>query len=774
MKIRSLILTVALFAVVNPLIIAETPLPAAVDVDLGSGAKPYRYSLNEIFLPGEGIRAIESQASVTAIKEMLADVIVASKANAFLVLYPAGSTNPANRVILTDEILVEANSAAVSSLGSMAGVQSVEPVNFSSNHYKVTVTNPANTLEMAREIEARPGVSSAQPQIGQPVVKHAVPNDPLFNDQWHLQNTGQFSGAVAGVDVNVVGVWDSYQGQGQIIGIVDDGTDLTHLDLVTSIDRAVSYDFVENDNNPSPDVGDFHGTACAGIAAAAGNNAIGVSGVAPQAKISVIRLLSTQPSYITPVDFATVLNYQSARVPIKSCSFSYANPFVAVDSTIRGGFDNAIKTGRGGKGSIFVISAGNDAISNEDNANYDFLVNHPGTIAVGAIDDKGKKINYSEPGACLVVVAPSGGSSRPQITTTDVSGSPGYSSTDYTYDFNGTSASCPMVSGVVALMLEANPQATWNGIQDVLIRTARKIDPQDPDWTTNAAGLNFNHKYGAGLVDAEAAVAGIKARTSFPQQVSTSVQARGLPLTVPDFDATGITIPMNVNSNIKSLEHVVLKFSAVHEYRGELEVTLTSPSGTASKLLLNRSDTADAYTAWPFMTVRNWGENPNGRWTVKIADRVLADVGRVTGLTLEVYGLTQVPRSSPTGGGGVGNPNVKVAVLEPANRARSSSGSATFRGTAESPSGISRVEYQHLMFANIAEGANHGDPGLVNSGPSDQRVGGSVLDDWLPATGKESWRFTTHLQKGDNRVRIRAIDKDGEISFIKTVSVFVP
>lgn len=774
MKIRSLILAVVVLACGSSWSHAETPLPAVVDIQIGESSKAYRFSLNEIYFPAEGIRAVDVQPSVGALKDLLAEVIIASKSNAFLVLYPAaGGNDVSRRVILTDEIVIKANASAASAAGSSSGVQKVERLGFADDLYKVTVTNPANTLEVADELKKINGVDSTEVQLGRAVEKYAVPNDPLFPFQWHLFNYGQFPGSVAGIDLKVKNVWDNYKGQGVMIGVVDDGADLTHEDLVASIDRAVSFDFVQNDNDPSPAAGDFHGTACAGVAAASGFNGLGVSGVAPKADIAIIRLLNGQTSFTTPLQVASVLTYQSSKIDIKSFSFGYTDPFVSVSSTVLDAFENALNTGRGGKGTILVWAAGNSA-SFGDNANYEYRVNHRGTIAIGALDDKGKIASYSEPGACLIGVAPSGANGRPGITTTDITGSDGYSSDNYAPEFNGTSAACPMVAGVVALMLEAKPQASWNSIQDILIRTARKVDSANSDWITNGAGLNFNHRYGAGLIDAEAAIAGIKSRNSFPKQISTKIDVTGLPLVIPDGNSNGISIPITVNSNIKSLEHVVLKFSAIHSSRGNLDVTLVSPKGTSSKLALQRGDSEDNYDAWPFMTVRNWGEDPNGTWTLKVTDKIPADAGRVTGVTLELYGLSQAPAPLPGGqGGGQPGSAVKVAVSAPKNFAKMSPGQVTFRGTAEAPSGIEKIEFQHLMFATVSDG-DSGNPGSVSRGRGDGSLGEDLFGKWQTASGKEAWNFTTTLQKGENRVRVRAVDKDGSTSDLTTMRIMVP
>src|SRR5204863_5765312 len=127
-------------------------------------------------------------------------------------------------------------------------------------------------------------------------------------------------------------------------------------------------------------------------------------------------------------------------------------------------------------------------------------------FAIGAIDYHGLQASYSEPGACLVVSAP-GGDDNEWMTTTDLTGNNGYnqsgvvgelSDVNYTGTFGGTSASTPLVSGVIALVLQANTNLNYRDVKEILLRSATKVQPADPDWKTNSAGIAHNHKFGGG------------------------------------------------------------------------------------------------------------------------------------------------------------------------------------------------------------------------------------------------------------------------------------
>ncbi len=126
------------------------------------------------------------------------------------------------------------------------------------------------------------------PIIAEQKTLRFIPNDPMFPNQWHLQNTGQGGGTV-GADANIVSAWDNYLGDGVVLGIVDDGVTPLHQDLSPNYNAALSWDFNNNDPDPS---GGSHGTSVAGVAGAKGNNAVGVSGAAPNAQHAGLRLIA--------------------------------------------------------------------------------------------------------------------------------------------------------------------------------------------------------------------------------------------------------------------------------------------------------------------------------------------------------------------------------------------------------------------------------------------------------------------------------------------------
>jgi subtilisin family serine protease len=202
-------------------------------------------------------------------------------------------------------------------------------------------------------------VIEVEPQLARQQQRRAIPNDPFFSGQWHLNNTGQGGGEPA-IDVNVLNVWNNYRGAGVVIGIVDDGLEKSHPDLAPNYSAALSYDFNFNDPNPEPPPFSFddHGTACAGVAGARGNNGIGVSGAAFQATLSGLRLIS-RPS--SDADEAEAFHFQDQAIDIKSNSWGPSDNGKTLDRPgplTRAAFEDAVATGRGGLGTIIVWLVG--------------------------------------------------------------------------------------------------------------------------------------------------------------------------------------------------------------------------------------------------------------------------------------------------------------------------------------------------------------------------------------------------------------------------------
>jgi subtilisin-like proprotein convertase family protein len=574
-----------------------------------------------------------------------------------------GNAAKARRYLLTHKVLIAANDeAAARNAANIAGARRFDPT-IAPGMWMLTFANAREVLDAYPRLQSA-GIK-AQPQFKVPVFKKAASNDPLYPRQWHLKNTGQGAGS-ADVDVSVEPVWDAgIRGAGQVIAIVDDGLQLQHPDLAPNAmplggDFGSSFHWNFNatpqNNNPADlnrgEEPDSHGTNCAGVAAARGNNGIGVSGAAPEAKLIGLRLIVGD---IVDENAAAALNWRTNIVSVSSNSWGYDDDNSVTtsgpDPLARAALERAAAEGRNGRGTIFTVAGGNGGTPDYagfgpgvDESNYDGFANSPFTIAVGGNNDKGFH-NFAETGCNLVVTAPTGGEGNDQdITTTTLTGLgdiPGFA--DYTAGFNGTSSATPLVSGVIALMLNANPSLGWRDVQEILIRSSRKIDNGDVSWQTNGAGLpfRFSNRYGAGMANAQAAVDLSKTWSNLPPQITVTRESGGAPIPIPDNSEFGAQRSFDFSGTNLRVEQVQFTVDVSHPYRGDLEFVLTAPSGMQS--VVNRrsnDDTSDLQ--WTFLSVQHWGEQSNGTWTVKARDRAAQDIGAFNFASLRIFGAAPV------------------------------------------------------------------------------------------------------------------------------------
>jgi len=496
-----------------------------------------------------------------------------------------------------------------------------------------TASQKFTTMILEGEIEA------AYPLIENEMHPRWVPNDPKFSDQWHLQNTGQ-TGGVSGEDVNITGAWNTYKGSGIVIGIVDDGLDWNHPDLDNYYESSLDYDYCSNDGDPTPEPTSSkpraHGTAAAGVAAGVGNNNIGISGSAPRAGLAGLQLISCST---TDTRESSALSHERQNIDIYSNSWGPSDD----GETLQGpgplmlaAMENDVQIGRNGLGNIITWAAGN-GLDDDDNSNYDGYANLRYTIAVTAVTHNGVQSYYAEPGANILVAAPSNGDGE-AITTTDIEGSEGYTTGDYTNTYGGTSSATPLVSGVIALMLEANSNLTWRDVQHILVHSSRQNDALDSSWGTNGANHDVSHKYGFGVIDAGAAVAlaenwsNVDVETSFSSGTLTCTQCN-----IPDNSPNYVSVNTTVTEPIL-VENVDVIVDITHEFRGDLEIILTSPSGTQSVLSEKHDDDGNDFSDWRFSTVHNWDEDSRGEWTLTVEDQGNNDVGTLDTWELVVYG----------------------------------------------------------------------------------------------------------------------------------------
>ena len=573
------------------------------------------------------------------------------------VLYPAGEPRSnGRRRIITRRVSAKVSPGTdIGALATQVQAVSVETMAFDGS-LAVFHSGESSGLALAARLREHPEVLRAEVILGRYLTPKVQPNDPLLPRQWTLKNTGQ-SGGTPGADANVFPVWESGRhGEDVVISIVDDGVESAHPDLTNRIVPQAGYDYRDQDPQPEPEgangidaegkpAADSHGTAVAGVAAASGNNGIGVAGAAYAARLVPIRLIGGNAG---DDQEAKAMAHRLDLVYISNNSWGAdddGKTITAPGPLMKAALDTALSQGRGGLGTIFVWSAGNGG-NEQDNANNDGYANHPGTIAVGALNDLGHRADYSEPGACLIVSAPSGNdkSRLPGSFTTDLLGERGYNRADvesdiaeidYTSTFNGTSSAAPLVSGVVALMLQANPKLGWRDVQEVLIRSAAMAQPENPGWLTNSAKIRFNHEFGAGRVDASAAVQLASGWQNLGARRSAVVMkaTKDLP-PIPD---EGVFEGNLLVTDELRVEQVTLNLTLTHPSRGELAIDLISPVGTISHLFVPHGDT-NQNIAHRFTSVFHWGESARGDWKLRIRDTVGRNAGQVSDYRLEVFG----------------------------------------------------------------------------------------------------------------------------------------
>jgi len=570
--------------------------------------------------------------------------------------------DPGARMALTGEVIVRlrpgGGPAKARGLASAEGLARPQTVGAVRRAWLARAPSALASLGAANDLAAEPGVEFAVPNWYHARAARAVPDDTLFPNQWHLQNSGQ-GGGTAGADVDIVTAWDTAKGHysaadpqsdNQVVGIVDDAVQIAHPDLSPNIVTGVSWDYVDNDGDPSPGSGEDHGTACAGVAAARGFNGLGVCGAAPEAGLVGFRVLGAD----TDDTEAAALRRSEGIVDIRSNSWGpYDDRHLEGPGPLAAAaLADGAASGRGGQGTVFVWAGGN-GLEEGDNSNYDGYANSRFVVAVGACDNFGRQSFYSEPGANLAVCAPSSGGSL-DITTTDRTGSAGYSGGDYTSSFGGTSSASPLVAGIAALVLQVRPDLTWRDVRAILMTTAEKNDATDADWELNGAGYHVDHKYGFGRVDAQAAVTAAATWTSFgPEVVAQAGADPGV--TIPDGDTAGVTSQVTISQNI-SVEYVEVYFTASHTWWPDLQVELASPeapSGVVSVLAqaTATSPLGDGFSNWRFGTTRCFGEQSQGTWTLRVSDRFGGITGTFDSWTLKVYGHDAGPwvdRTAPT------------------------------------------------------------------------------------------------------------------------------
>lgn len=467
-----------------------------------------------------------------------------------------------------------------------------------------------------------------------------VPRDPLYAEQWHFGLIG-----------NIEAIWRDYDGTGVVIGLNDDRPELLHPDLDGNIDSALGLSF----DDFGSDV-DAHGTAVAGIIAAEANDQGGV-GVAPGARLGWLSYYyeGYDASLARTVDF-DIVNNSWGFFPGFATSDDLSDP-----NSVASGIDSLLRfaseTGRSGLGSISVHAAGNDNF----NAIGEWFSGTRFTISVAATESDGFAAYYSSYGSSVLLTAPSA------AVTTDGGGAGGYGPEDYIFDFGGTSGSAPVVTGVVALMLEAAPGLGWRDVKTILALSAAQTgsapdatapaETEDGLWQVlgngnwNGGGQLYHVNYGYGMVDAFAAVRMAEAWLTMTGGAATSANETVISTAAPLDSPLPIAPPMQAVPQVTRIaievtedvliETVYLSLRWMHQQTYDLAARLIAPDGYAVMLSENEGFAPaepGIAVSWTFGIEALRNLSARGTWTLEIMDHVPRNTGVVEAVSLTFHG----------------------------------------------------------------------------------------------------------------------------------------
>ncbi|MCP4442262.1 MAG: S8 family serine peptidase [Aureispira sp.] len=359
-------------------------------------------------------------------------------------------------------------------------------------------------------------------------------NDSLFNYQWAINNTGsaiQYNGTLD-ADMDVDDAWTITTGESYVrVAVLDSGTDTLHPDLIGNL--ATGYSTTGDGSKGYPTFSyssDGHGTCCAGIIAAKGNNNIGIAGVAYNSTIIPIKVFVYQniPFVgVTPYSTASRMAdgitwaWQVGKADILSNSWGLANNFIPLlpgpgdTSTVNTAIAQAYANGRDGKGSLLFFSSGNDGDppiwpSREPHA---ISVNATSMCdqrkMAGSCDGESWEGNWGNP---LELGAPG-----VKVATTDATGSNGYNNGEYSMTFNGTSAACPNAAAVMALILSVDSSLTADQAREIIDTTAEKVGGYN--YTIPRTYGMWSNELGYGRVNAYQAVLAAQGTPVFSPEV---------------------------------------------------------------------------------------------------------------------------------------------------------------------------------------------------------------------------------------------------------------
>jgi subtilisin-like proprotein convertase family protein len=526
-----------------------------------------------------------------------------------------------------------------------------------------------------------------------------LPTDPAYAREWHLHTHFLNAAVDLRSSSRCEGAWQILNHPGSpdvVVGVTDDGCRLDHGDF-DSPDKFATWGYFEGnalitEGSPGADrskmyqPGANHGTACAGVIAAEADAALTV-GAAPGCRLLPIKWESDGPSLlISDSKFLAALNFMADKVDVVSNSWGNS-PDMNFSTPVLNRVRQLSETGgRRGRGIVFLFAAGNENCPIQHTGNLDIpftdgwnatmtswigvetsrvfehnLTSIPGVMHVAALASHAQRSHYSNYGTGIGICAPSNNVHeyrRMPVTGLGITTARGTQVGSITDTFGGTSSATPLVAGIAALVISANPDLTALEVIGVLQQTAAKdLDmqryprtppaPFDPDtsWDispappfdagafqdVNSPDGTWSPWFGHGRVDAQAAVAEALQRRPPVQQGLRRASAPGL--LIPDNAAAGVRDSIAF-TEAGRLGEMAVAVDIAHSFIGDLIVRLTSPSGRTVTL----HDRAGGNAANLNRTFRVAdtpqlgslaGEALAGTWTLSVVDAAPVDVGRL-------------------------------------------------------------------------------------------------------------------------------------------------
>jgi subtilisin family serine protease len=304
----------------------------------------------------------------------------------------------------------------------------------------------------------------------------AHPDDPMFGEQWSLENTGQ-GGGKAQADISALRAWAKTTGSDKVVvAVIDSGVDYTHQDLMNNIwvrppdmaeytddelgtiDDTYGFNAVSDNGDPMDQNG--HGTHCAGIIGAEGGNSLGIAGVNWKVEIMPLKFIAASGSGTTK-DAIKAINYvinrkrAGVKVNIISASWGSTMYSKALEDVIREAGDEGI---------LFIAASGNASANADKSPHYPASYDLPNVISVAALNRQDELASFSNYGAKSVHIAAPGA----EILSTWLAG-------DFR-EASGTSMATPEVAGVAALVLAAEPDLSMKELRQRLLKSVDKLD----------------------------------------------------------------------------------------------------------------------------------------------------------------------------------------------------------------------------------------------------------------------------------------------------------